>query len=110
MARDLICHSIPVKSKQSKGNGAEVAFTQFFPGIRFKKSTFHDHRQCWRHAPASEQACALAGQHTDSGLWSTFMDHNPLKDADVKATRRKAHHIKSESDVLYSASEEYSDE
>ena len=86
-AVDIINAFVPSKPKQ--------AFRKFFPGVLFKASTFYEHRRRWRSAAQEERDRALMGGHNDAGLWSQFMERNPIKDAVVKAAQRRARCVKS---------------
>ena len=50
----------------------QVVFVEFFPGVDFKRSTYHDQRNFWLEAPESLKGRFYGAGRTKTAKWSAF--------------------------------------
>ncbi len=50
----------------------KVIFAEYFPGVDFKPSTYHDQRNFWLNAPESLKKKFYEAGHINMAKWSAF--------------------------------------
>ena len=61
-----------VKRGGKKIRTLKAVFSEHFPGVDFKPSTYHDQRTIWRNAPEHLRRKFLEAGHTTAGTWMSF--------------------------------------
>lgn len=61
-----------VKRGGRKTRTLQVVFAEFFPGVDFKPSTYHDQRNFWLEAPESLKGRFYEAGRTKTAKWSVF--------------------------------------
>ena len=61
-----------VKPGEKKTRTRKVVFAEYFPGVDFKPSTYHDQRNFWLNAPESLKKTFYEAGRVNVAKWSAF--------------------------------------